>query len=127
MNHFVKTFTAGCAISLACASAAAEALEPPLTLNGDKELISIVTYTDLNVGSVAGAKTLERRVHRAAERVCQKPNGRVSVSETMRFRTCQKQAFERAIAMIHSEYPDTAAGLTQAAEAGGLVSLVPSQ
>ena len=127
MNHFVKTFTAGCAISLACAAAAAEAREPPVTLNKDKELISIVTYTDLNIGSVAGAKTLERRLHRAAERVCQKPIGRVSVSESMRYRTCQKQAFESAIAMIYSEYPDTAARLAQAAEAGGLLSLAPSQ
>lgn len=125
MNHFAKTFAAGCAITLACASAA-EAREPPLTLNNGKELISIVTYTDLNIGSVAGAKTLERRVHRAAERVCQKPNGRVSVSEFTQFRTCQRQAVERAIAMIHSKYPDTAARLTQAIEARGLLSLVPS-
>lgn len=103
MNHFVKTFTAGCAITLACASAAAEAREPPLTLNKDKELTTIVAYTDLNIGSDAGAKTLERRVRRAAKRVCRKPKGRVSGSEFRRFRTCYQQSVERAMAVIQGK------------------------
>lgn len=127
MNHFVKTFTAGCAITLACASAAAEAGEPPLTLNEDKELTTVVTYNDLNIRSVAGAKILERRVRRAAERVCQKPKGRVPVFEFRRFRTCHKQTFERTMAMIHGEQLDTVARRIEVVEAKGLLSLGPSQ
>ena len=47
-------------------------------------------------------QTLERRVRQAAERVCQAPNGKVSVSELRYFRTCHDQAVERAMALIQA-------------------------
>jgi|AntRauTorckE6833_2_1112554.scaffolds.fasta_scaffold74661_1 UrcA family protein len=102
MTLSAKSLTACFAITLAFASTASEAREQALISNADQELTTIVVYGDLNLDNADGAKTLERRVRRAVERVCQAPNGKVPVSEIRQFRTCRQQATEGAMASIRA-------------------------
>lgn len=103
MTHLARMLKAGCTIiALAGTSMALEARERPLTLNEDREVTTSVSYADLNISSVEGRRELEQRVRRAVDRVCQEPNGRVPLKESIQFRACRKVATERANALIQA-------------------------
>lgn len=75
-----------------------------------------ITYGDLDLTSAEGVQALHRRLKAAAERVCPRTDGRVSVEQKAAARDCRKQALDRAVRDIGS--PELAALHTATAPRG---------
>ena len=60
----------------------------------------IVSYADLNPSTVAGAMTLYRRIHGAAEQVCVDYQGR-DLEELTSYHRCLQESIDRAVETVH--------------------------
>ena len=59
-----------------------------------------VGYSDLNLESSKGQRTLSARLDRAASNVCGRDNSKISVGEEIQIRACEKGAKETALASL---------------------------
>ena len=72
---------------------------------------ALVTYSDLNLDSAAGQKTLERRIEKAAREVCgQWAGGTRNLRSDMAARACFEKAKAGAGAQVASLVDDQALG-----------------
>jgi len=61
-----------------------------------------VTYTDLNIATDAGARTLYRRIATAARQVCPRGEGSIIPKMDEVSRTCIREAIARAVREVNS-------------------------
>jgi UrcA family protein len=59
-----------------------------------------VDYSDVNLASVRGQRTLLRRLHAAARRVCQVPSGRVRLEEMRAAQRCVSDSLGKAVGAV---------------------------
>ena len=61
-----------------------------------------VTFSDLDLGTANGAKTLFMRLQDAARQVCGNPFETVDLTDHLEAEQCQQGAIENAVVQIHS-------------------------
>ncbi len=87
----MKRFTIGAAVALALVAPAAASSQAPLLVTGSAAPTKIVSYRDLNLASDDGVAQLNRRIGRAATRLCIDPNPQ-HLSAVMLGRACADDA-----------------------------------
>ncbi len=61
-----------------------------------------VSYTDLNISTASGAKTLLRRIHTAAEAYCGDGQGHVPLDQRSAYEACVADAVDRTVVSLHA-------------------------
>jgi UrcA family protein len=89
-------FAAALSVSLAAGSTAALAGEVALNDQGQRTVT--VSYSDLNLDTAVGRTVLAARIHNATKTVCGDTDGRVSLTESVRIRTCMRATMDTALA-----------------------------
>lgn len=88
-------------------AAAALAATIPAAASAESRM---VRHDDLNLSTPAGMAVLDRRIDAAARNVCGVTNGRVSVAEMVRGRSCMAQAKANAAEQVAVIARETARG-----------------
>jgi UrcA family protein len=99
LSNRARALGAGAALLLAISgsaladSARLQTLDPPAQI--------VVAYSDLNLDSPAGAKTLYRRIAYAARQVCGSPAAAWYPGQRQKWQTCYRTAVENAIRKVN--------------------------
>lgn len=106
-KSFTRTLAIGTAAALVaiCASVAAQAGDACISsvrAPGDAPSVKVV-YTDLNIGTDAGAMALYDRINQAAHQVCGAPDIR-DLDAVAASHSCQRAAVAQAVNSLHSQH-----------------------
>ena len=94
-----KTFAAVCVTTLAAALTLGLA-DQTAAAEPQREWETRVSYADLRIEREADARTLLRRITRAADRVCGEPD--ISIGRKNAVRACRDEAVEGAVRKVRS-------------------------
>jgi len=97
------------ALTVAAASVAITGLAAP-ALADQVQKTEDVTYADLNLNTMEGQQTLERRVEIAARRVCQMPGDSSDIRQRKDVRKCLAKARAKAAQKVAAVIADERRG-----------------
>ena len=91
-------------VAVACAAASVGLLMSSPSIAGEESRADSVrvTFSDLDLGTVKGAKTLFMRLQDAAKQVCGDPFEAVDLTDHFEAERCQQSAIENAVLQLHS-------------------------
>ena len=61
-----------------------------------------VNYSDLDIGTAQGARTLLERIEQASAAVCRGPQGDRTLAERRQFKDCRIEAFSRSVRTVRN-------------------------
>jgi UrcA family protein len=96
IRHPASTALAAFALIAGVIGSAPASAGPVMETRSEK-----VSYADLNVGSLAGAETLYKRIQGAARKVCSPSDGTVGTDQFREWKRCYQTAIANAVAQAN--------------------------